>query len=66
LALVKAWALGRLLEVVGVREGTAFAFALTFALAFAASSSASFAFLIFALAFPGRICVATAGLDVLW
>ncbi len=57
---------GRLLEVVVVQEGTALAFALTFALAFAASSSTSFAFVIFALAFPGRVCVATAGLDVLW
>ena len=63
---MKTWALGRLLEVVVFHEGTALAFALPFALAFAASSSASFAFVIFALAFPGGVCVATAGLDVLW
>jgi hypothetical protein len=62
---MKAWALGRLLKVVVVRECTALAFALTFAFAFSASSSASFAFGIFALVFPSRVCVTTAGLYVL-
>ena len=62
---MKTWVLGRLLEVVVFREGTALAFAFTFALAFAASSSASFAFEVFAFAFPGRVCVSTAGLDAL-
>ena len=64
LALVEAWALSRLFEVVVISEGATFARIFAFAFTFAASFSAAFAFG-FALALSGRLCIATARSDIL-